>query len=346
MDRRLPFVAIAAFCVALVLLVAVEEGLPGHPLTNPFVPHGHSGGTPPGLAWSLLPESNAPPTASGMIAYVPSVQELVLLTSAGGCSGSDTWIFDRGLWENITPLIGPGPSPARSDGGLVYDPAIGGLVLFGGDSPCGVYNDTWTFVNDTWTRIVTPTAPPPLDGFAMTYDAGDGYLLLTGGCCVDGQDSNETWSFADGTWTDLPQDGSPVVDLYSAMAYDPNLDEVVFLGGYASGFVSQATWTFHNGSWLRHYPVSSPSNRAGMGLSYDSALGKVVLLGGYTKVTTGVWQNLTDTWSYGGTGWSNLTASVTDSPPFVSGPTLMTYDGALNEVVLFLGPSGTWVLGP
>ncbi len=346
-DKRLPLVAVGAFCVALVLLVAVEEGFPGHTLTNPFLPRSHSSGTPPGLAWSLLPSAgSAPPTASGMIAYYPPMQELVLLTSPGGCAGSETWIFSDGSWLNLTPDIGPGPSPARTDGGLVYDSAIGALVLFGGSSSCGVYNDTWTFANDAWTPIATPEAPPPLYGFAMAYDASDGYVLLTGGCCVDGADSHETWAFQNDAWSNLTNGTGPSVDLNGAMTYDPAAGEVVYVDGYASGYVAQSTWTFHAGVWQRVYPSHAPSNRAGMGLVYDTALGKVVLLGGYTKVTTGVWQNLTDTWSFGGTDWSNLTASVTDSPPFVSGPTLMTYDGSLNEVVLFLGSSGTWVLGP
>ena len=99
----------------------------------------------------------------------------------------------------------------------------------------------------------------------MTYDASDGYVLLTGGCCISGGISRETWTFQHGQWTNLTQSPSPVVDLDSGMTYDSTLGEVVFVGGYASGFVSQATWTFHNGTWLRLYPAVSPSNRAGIG---------------------------------------------------------------------------------
>ena len=62
-----------------------------------------------------------------------------------------------------------------------------------------------------------------------------------------------------------------------------------------------------------------------------------MLVGGYTKITKGVWANLTDTWTYGGGHWQNLTSGLTASPPFVSRPTLMAYDSASKEIVMFLG---------
>ncbi len=279
------------------------------------------------------------------MSYSPADGELILVESGGGCGPSSTWGFSSNAWQNLTAKVGGGPSPSRGLGGLVYDGADGYLVLFGGSSPCGVYNDTWTFANDTWSRLTTATAPPPLYGFAMTYDASDGYVLLTGGCCIGGEISRETWTFQHGQWSNLTQSPSPVVDLDSGMTYDSILGEVVFVGGYAEGFVSQATWTFHNGTWQRLYPAVSPSNRAGVGLAYDGALKQDVLVGGYTKVTKGVWVNLTDTWTYGGGRWQNLTSGLTESPPFVSGPALMTYDPPLQEIVMFLGYNQTWVFG-
>jgi hypothetical protein len=277
-----------------------------------------------------------------MMAYLPTSQQVILLDSNGSCHSSSTWAFANGTWTNLTSSVGAGPDPARSNGGLAYDAAEGGLLLFGGSSPCGVYNDTWVFTGTRWLPVTTSTAPPPLDGFAMTYDASDGYVVLTGGCCVEGRDSNQTWAFIRGTWTNLTQSPSPIVNQNSAMTYDSSLGEVVYLGGYGTGYVSQATWTFHGGVWTRLYPTVSPSSRAGMGLTYDANRSEVVVLGGYTKVAEGVYVNLTDTWSYSGGSWDNLTGSLNVSPPYVAGPDLMTYDPASQEVLLFLGHDETW----
>jgi hypothetical protein len=345
-DRRIPLAGIGLFSVVLVAVLLISGNIPIPNIKNPTLPSPNSTTPPtPGANWTRLSTTASPATTSSMMAYVPTTHEIILVDSGRTCGSSSTWAFVGGAWENLTPLVGPGPNPARGSGGMVYDGADGYLVLFGGSSPCGVYNDTWTFANGTWTRLSTPAAPPPLYRFAMTYDASDGYVLLTGGCCIGGQISRETWSFEHGNWTNLTQSPSPIVDLDSAMTFDSTLGEVVFVGGYASGYVSQATWTFHGGLWTRLYPTISPSNRAGMGFAYDEVLAGDVLVGGYTKITQGVYVNLTDTWTYESGHWQNATAALTASPPFVSGPALMSYDPGRQQIVLFLGYDQTWVFG-
>jgi galactose oxidase-like protein len=347
MSQRIPLFFIALVILGLVILLIVAGFLfaPKASIST-LPPVGKLPTSPkPGPNWTSINTTSSPETTASMMAYYPPEAEILLLDSDRGCGQSYSWSFANGEWTNDTSAMGPGPTPARGQGGLVYNPPDGELVLFGGSSPCGVYNDTWTFANGTWTHIVTGVAPPPLYGFAMTYDAADGYILLTGGCCIAGSDSHETWKFQAGVWTNLNRAPTPVVDLESGMSFDPNLGKVLFVGGYASGFVSQSTWTFSNGTWLRVYPLTSPSNRAGMGLAFDAALGRDVLVGGYTKVSKGVFVNLTDTWSYSTGGWVNLTAGLTASPPFVSGPTLMVYDTHSRQILLFLGLNQTWVFG-
>ncbi len=343
MDRRLPLLVVGISSVVLVAVIVIVAGFPTPSSSNPPLPPPVNPPPPPTPAWTRLNTTASPASNSSMMAYLPIPGELLLLDSGGSCTSSSTWAFASGIWRNLTAEVGPGPYPARALAGMVYDAADHYLVLFGGASACGVYNDTWSFANNTWTPIPTATAPPPLYSFAMTYDAADGYVLLTGGCCIHGKDSNETWAFAHGQWTNLSQSPSPVVDSDSAMTYDSTLGEVVYVGGYAHGFVSQATWIFHGGTWTRLYPAVSPSNRAGMGLAYDAALAKVVLVGGYTKVALHLFINLSDTWTYGGGVWENLTSGLNVSPPFVSEPSLMAYDPASQEMVLFLGYEQTWV---
>ncbi|MGA9840602.1 MAG: kelch repeat-containing protein [Thermoplasmata archaeon] len=346
MDRRIPPVIVAVLIIGLVTAVFVVAANPEPQSTNPSLPPtGTTHPTAPPPEWSQYNTTGSPATNASMMAFLPTSNELLLVDSGGGCTSSSTWALTGTTWQNLTTQVGPGPKPARAFGGMAYDSDDGYMVLFGGASPCGTYNDTWEFANNAWSRVATTSAPPPLYGFAMTYDASDGYVLLTGGCCIAGRDSNQTWAFVHGAWTNLTAGPSPVVDRYGAMAYDAALTDVVYVDGYSSGFVSQATWVFHAGNWTRLYPIVSPSNRAGMGLVYDAALSKVVLVGGYAKVTTGVWINLTDTWTYGGGPWDNLTAGLDTSPPFVSGAALMTYDPGIQRIVLFLGHDQTWVFG-
>ena len=346
MGSRLPLAIIAVLCIALVGLLVAEGGFPLPRVNNPSIPTGV--GTPPGPGpnWTRINTGLTPPANASMMGYSPSVGGLVLVTTGAGCGPSSfTWELLGGTWVNVSATVGPGPTPARSDGGIVYDGSDGYLVLFGGYSACGMYNDTWSFSNNSWSRLTTATAPPPLYGFAMTYDASDGYVLLTGGCCVAGKLSQETWAFHHGTWANLTRGVSPAVDLDGAMTYDATLGVVVYVDGYASGYVSQSTWTFHAGNWTRSYPSGAPVNRAGMGFVYDPVLTEDLLVGGYAKVTKGVWVNLTDTWAYVGQKWKNLTAGLTTTPPFTTQPNLMVYDPSRKQVVLFAATNGTWTFG-
>jgi hypothetical protein len=350
MDRRLPLVLVAVVSVALIVSLVITDAIPLPAIGNPSIPPGGYIPPTPGSNWTHLATVGSPTNSSaGMMTYLPSSGELLLVDPGPGCGPSTTWVFSGGSWVNLSGQVGPGPTPGRGRGGLAYDAADGYAVLFGGASPCGTYNDTWTFENNIWTQLTTTSAPPPLSEFAMTYDATDGYVLLTGGCCIAGANSRETWAFAHGIWTNLTQSPTPVVDSNSAMTFDASLGVVVFVGGYASGFVSQATWTFVGGVWTRVYPAVSPANRAGLGLAYDAAISKVVLVGGYTKVSRSVFVNLTDTWTYelryGNGYWLNLTAGLTGTPPFVTAPGLMAYDAARQQVVLFAGYDETWTFG-
>jgi len=54
----------------------------------------------------------------------------------------DTWIWNGSKW---TELKISGPS-SRSDHRMVYDPAAGKIILFGGDDP-----KSWSALNDSWT---------------------------------------------------------------------------------------------------------------------------------------------------------------------------------------------------
>ncbi len=80
---------------------------------------------------------------------------------------------------------------------MVYDPATGQLVLFGGEGYGGDYlGDTWTWNGTTWTQQYPTTSPPARDGASMDYDPGTGQLVLFGGDDASGGNLNDTWVYS------------------------------------------------------------------------------------------------------------------------------------------------------
>ena len=61
----------------------------------------------------------------------------------------------KGNWVHRTPTTSPS---ARSGPSMVYDAAIGEVVLFGGYNSGGL-NDTWTYDGSEWTQLVAHHQP-------------------------------------------------------------------------------------------------------------------------------------------------------------------------------------------
>ena len=100
---------------------------------------------------------------------------------------ADTWSYGATGWAERFPAASP---PNRTAATLTWDPSLDEVVLFGGVAgaplgpdlaPVAGFNDTWVYVNNTWTEILPPGSPPPLFGAAATYDPTTGGLLLFGG---------------------------------------------------------------------------------------------------------------------------------------------------------------------
>src|ERR1700726_1727226 len=79
-------------------------------------------------------------------------------------------------WINV------GPPPARTSASMVYDPAMGATLLYGGNTYNILYGDTWTFAKTTgWTQLIPAVSPPPLQGASLAYDATTQTVVLFGG---------------------------------------------------------------------------------------------------------------------------------------------------------------------
>jgi len=143
---------------------------------------------------------------------------------------------------------------------------------------------------------------------------------------------------AAGKWFNLTASllPSPEARFASQMAYDAKDGyTVLFSGANASGFGLTDTWVYRNNSWSQIFPAVSPSPRVASVMVYDPIDQYVVLFGGLTPDVTGV---LSDTWTFAGGNWTNITAGP--APPG-RGEAAATWDAVDQSVILVGGDNGS-----
>jgi N-acetylneuraminic acid mutarotase len=247
-------------------------------------------------AWTDREPSGAAPSARAMqaMAYVPaSPTTKESLIVFGGYDGSgylgDTWIYDlaEDAWTNLAPA---GASPAARDGhALVYDPASGRVILFGGWDGTTQFGDTWAYdpAANAWTEL-TPAGDSPAarDSHAMVYDPATARVVLFGGWSQTAE-FNDTWLYdpAANTWTKAtPAEGSPSARALAQMVCDSKGERIVLFGGGTAGNVAEGdTWIYNPvaGTWNQVAPGGEqPMARTGHAMAYDPATGTAYLFGG------------------------------------------------------------------
>ena len=284
----------------------------------------------------------------------------------GSVSMASTWIFLHGIWTNITATAGIPPAP-RTGMSMTYDASDGYVLAFGGSAP-GYYcsytstcNDTWEFLEGHWT-LLHPTVKPvcemfsleeycsslPGGSFPLTYDAADGYVVMFVGDSppTSPLQPTETWTFHADTWTALNLSSSaiPPAVMGEQLVYDSSLEEAIMFSGAvsASGGWSHynTTWAWSHGTWanITSSLSVSPSPRDSYGLAYDSTSSELVLFGGASAECLGPedcsTHLLNDTWTFGASGWTNVTPQLGPSPRISM---VMADDPANGTVVLFGG---------
>ncbi|HZY93198.1 MAG TPA: PKD domain-containing protein [Thermoplasmata archaeon] len=248
--------------------------------------------------------------------YDPLLGEVVLFggNDVNGNALSDTWEFSGGSWTQITTSSSPS---ARWGDALVYDPAEKGLVLFGGrDQSLNYFNDTWLYNASGWTNI-TPAGPSPsarnVNG-RMSYDAGDGYLLLEGGGHINVPNFNDTWKFANGKWTNLSSTVTgPAPTVGGQTAYDAADGYVLSYGGSGNCAGPDVTYTYHAGVWKDITSTAgTPTAQAGVGgMAYDPIERGVLITGGYDNYCSVTNQ----TWIFRAGFWTDYTNDSAANPP-------------------------------
>ncbi|MCI4360796.1 MAG: hypothetical protein L3J91_03760, partial [Thermoplasmata archaeon] len=150
---------------------------------------------------------------NGSMARDPSYGPTGLDLYFGGCSAdqcpsNQTWAYRAGTtlpgtWSDLTTQ-GAAP-PAVTGASMVFDPNLGGFVLFGGLLRSGATSRSTWFFNATdldwsnWTSITCDPGCPAARyeaGFAFSPVAGDDGAILFGGCQSDSCSValNDTWA--------------------------------------------------------------------------------------------------------------------------------------------------------
>jgi hypothetical protein len=237
-----------------------------------------------------------------------------------------------------------GLPPARTSASMVYDPAMGATLLYGGNTYNTLYGDTWAFSKGKgWAQLTPAVSPPPLQGASLAYDAATETVVLFGGSLIHigqsggGSSSNETWTWDGVTWTQRFPPVSPPARGWNAtngMVFDSRRGKVLLFGGYTEQFViMDDTWEWDGKSktWTQQFPAHSPSPRTAT-LAYDETSKQVFLFGGWTNgIAYG------DTWTYNGVDWVQQQPVTSPQPRADNG---LAFDPILKRVVLFGGLAG------
>jgi hypothetical protein len=326
-----------------------------------------------GGVWTSLTLPHAPPPrAEAVFAFDVRNNTSVLFGGVGGNQSvpiqfDDTWTFRGGVWTilssgetQVSNLIEPmascpkcppildGAAPSARQGAAgAWDLADNLLIVFSGDEgglPASI-PDTWTFTNETWSQDFSTqqwTWPDPSARYAasMAYVIPDDDDVLFGG--VTGAGANaETWVFNnESDWTQIPTMQSPSARSFASLVYDATDGYVLLFGGRASnGSALGDTWSYQDRTWTELSPMVAPPARYGAAMTFDGASGDgyVVLYGGVG--VTG--QYLSDTWTYLGGVWTQLTPSSSPGP---RGYAEAAYDVATGYVVLYGGFSNSATL--
>jgi hypothetical protein len=209
----------------------------------------------------------------------------------------------------------------KTEVGLVYDEALGGVIYFGGCSQ-GYCNTTWIYHvgSDTWKEVLPWVKGKEEDtglpigqcGYVAVYNNDLGLYFKHRGCSSTadgrggrGRDSNSwTLDARNLTWTRVasgPHEGTnagwPGAFCCYGMVYDRDAKVALLYSGLEGEGKAIWVFDFKDKKWSKRTPKSGPPALFLHSMVYDS-VNKVTLLfggqtGGYSDGRT-----VNDTWAY------------------------------------------------
>jgi hypothetical protein len=122
---------------------------------------------------------------------------------------------------------GPGPSP-RVGPAMVYDPARGRTLLFGGGTWSPYFDDLWQYDGAGWTEIALDLAPPERQSGRMVFDPTRDLVVLFGG--GNAGTLSDLWEWDGTEWTEIALATAPSPRCCYSYAHDTSRHETVLFG--------------------------------------------------------------------------------------------------------------------
>ncbi len=215
--------------------------------------------------WTELePSGPVPPSRLGAgMAFDPTTRRLIMFggwkdidfpktTGQVGTFLNDTWAYDpvANTWTELKPS-GTLPSPRQPDG-MLYDPATGRILVFGGaGGETGAQNDIWAYepTGNRWIEL-NPRGPRPEKrwGAGIAYDAMRRQVILFGGSPADqSKYYADTWLYdvAGNAWTELKPSGTlPSPRAGALLKYFEATDQVIMFAGLGPSGDLKDLWAF------------------------------------------------------------------------------------------------------
>ena len=246
---------------------------------------------------TLVLIGSLPPATAQATRATPRATVAAAAQSGGAPVGAGSPSLNP-VWRPIAAVNSP-PARYSFSPASAYDARDGYTLVYGVETyPGGVYYDTWAFLNGSWTNFSSSKGPELLQP-AMAYDPVDGYVVLVGGAgpnCPVLCGQAWTWAFAGGKWSELNTTG-PSTRVYSTLAWDPALGELILYGGSGTRGALADTWAFLHGEWTE-LSVTGPPARSCAAMTYVPSAGGLVLFGGLSGPSGGSFA--ADTWLFDG----------------------------------------------
>jgi hypothetical protein len=304
--------------------------------------------------YNVTPISDVMPAArSGhTMAFDPTRRVVVLFGGWNQTQGylGDTWEWNCAArsWTRISPSTSP---TARQGGRMMYDPAGGRMILFGGVDANTFYNETWQYTGSSWGRLSTTASSSTGRAFngrtfhGLAYNSSRGRLVIFGGIGYPNgttqgivTDFNDMWELQGTTWTDITPAGTkPGGRGWLGMTYESATNRIVVYGGWShtSSFSYADTWSWNGSSWSQLVATSPPGARDSFAMTYDPDRSRSVLFGGY-------WSDL---WELNGSTWTSITTTDGHASAPPPGSLRPDFDGdGKSDLIVYRPSSGQWLL--
>ncbi len=255
----------------------------GSPVAANPVPAGSSPSkTFPELpGWRAVTTTSHPSARWGAVMASAPASGAIVLFGGEGPSGylNDSWEFTgtstSGVWSSLATTGAPSP---RAFAAGVFDPALDGIVVFGGLGRSGYLGDTWLLRGTAWSEIAT-TGPSPRAGAGLAYAPGSGGLVLFGGRNASGP-LGDTYEWQGGQWVLETPIFSPSARSDAIFAFDPGRGVAVLEGGSTRTGAASDSYSWNGENWSRDTNVSTGPAAVDASAGYSAADGGLIVAGG------------------------------------------------------------------